>query len=216
MRNLNDLDMYVNNIKQLFELKDNEFRMLERKCDMLEEENQNLKNKIMEYEQCYKKQATNTSLSTSGLKNHLDYNKVSNKIAEANVLISSFNKEKEKSIKNRSYISSKNERENDLLQSPSDMNQIIRENQYLYSPTNYSISSKNIDCDNNRTEIKDFLLTVKSRVPCDSFKDFIKYLKLLTQKNYTIDRTEILIEVRKIFSNSHDLYEKFERIILDK
>jgi hypothetical protein len=214
MRNLNDLDMYINNIRQLFELKDNEFRMLERKCNMLEEENQTLKNKIMDYEQSFKNQATNNSLTTSGIRNNSNYNKVNNKIAEANILISSFNREK--SIKNRSYISSKNEKENDLLQSPSDINQIIRENQYLYSPTNYSISSKNIDSDTNRTEIKDFLLIVKSRVPSDSFKDFIKYLKLLTQKNNTIDRTEILIEVRKIFYNSHDLYDKFERIILNK
>lgn len=210
----------MSNIKQLFEQKDNEIKLLERKCSVLEEENQNLKNKLMEYEQNYSKKAHNNSyISSSQIPNKHntsttnDY-RINNKVAESNLLISSFNKERENPNKSRSFIT--NDKEIEIPNSPNDINQIIRENQYIYSPTNYSMNSKNFESNDNRVEIKDFLLTVKSKVPADSFKDFIKYLKLLTQKNDNIDKNEIMYEVKRIFYNNNDLYDKFERIIINK
>jgi hypothetical protein len=83
----------------------------------------------------------------------------------------------------------------------------------VYSPVNSnSLKSEN----ENRNDIKEFLMTVKGRVDSYSFKEFIKYIKILTSKETNIDRNEIFIKVKELFGNSKDLYDKFEKIIVFK
>jgi hypothetical protein len=84
----------------------------------------------------------------------------------------------------------------------------------IYSPINNSLNSRSEN--ENRNEIKDFLMTVKGKVDSQRFKEFIKYIKILTNKDMNSDRNDIFIKVKELFGNNRELYEKFERIIVFK
>jgi hypothetical protein len=84
----------------------------------------------------------------------------------------------------------------------------------IYSPSNDGFSNKSEN--ENRNDIKEFLMTVKGRIDHHSFKEFIKYIKILTSKETNIDRNEIFMKVKEIFGNCKDLYDKFEKIIVFK
>lgn len=75
---------------------------------------------------------------------------------------------------------------------------------------NHVISSG--DSKSQRTEIKNFLSEVKEVIPLKDFKDFIKCIKLLTDKSQ--DRKEIFNQVKNIFGLNYPyLYCRFEEII---
>ncbi len=68
----------------------------------------------------------------------------------------------------------------------------------------------------SRDEIKDFLLKVKEKIPGKDFKDFIGYIKMLTDKNNVCNKKEIINHMNTIFQNQRDLYARFEEILLIK
>ena len=67
----------------------------------------------------------------------------------------------------------------------------------------------------SRLEIKTFLQEVKEKISSKNFKQFISYIKILTDKNgVVLNRTEIFENVRSLFGNENkDLYSKFELIL---
>lgn len=68
----------------------------------------------------------------------------------------------------------------------------------------------------SRDDIKEFLLKVKERIPPKEFKDFIGDIKMLTDKNNSSNKKEIINHVNSIFQNHRDLYARFEEILLIK
>lgn len=81
-------------------------------------------------------------------------------------------------------------------------------------------SNMNID---KRNEIKKFLEKAKSRLPNESFKEFLISIKELTSngtENKKISRTqkvEVLEKVKNIFGEElKDLFQKFEELIIKK
>ena len=68
---------------------------------------------------------------------------------------------------------------------------------------------------NSKSDVKNYLKEVKSRVDQATFKEFIKDIKLLTTKNNSgINRNIIIEKVRLLFGEEHeDLFNKFESII---
>jgi hypothetical protein len=84
------------------------------------------------------------------------------------------------------------------------------------NPTNlYSPSSQLNDSNVSRNEVKLFLNEVKEKIPQKEFKEFIKYIKVLTHKNVGgVNKIEIFENVRKLFGRDFvDLYEKFEFLL---
>ena len=78
------------------------------------------------------------------------------------------------------------------------------------------ISPKTMSNPDSRDDIKDFLLTVKQKIPGKDFKDFIVDIKMLTDKNNQCNKKEIIQHVNIIFQNHRDLYSRFEEILLIK
>ena len=68
---------------------------------------------------------------------------------------------------------------------------------------------------NSKSDVKNYLKEVKSRVDSLLFKEFIKNIKLLTIKNNSgINKNIIIDKVRMLFGEEHkDLFKKFENII---
>lgn len=68
---------------------------------------------------------------------------------------------------------------------------------------------------NEKSDVKNYLKEVKSKVSQDLFKKFIKNIKLLTAKNNSgLDRKKIIENVRLLFGEEYkSLYNKFEAII---
>jgi hypothetical protein len=187
----------MSNIRNIFEIKENEIRSLEIKYSKLEEENINLRKRLSELEQ------QNVKTSSQSFYKSID------KSYETNRMLNSFHKDKLLKTKPKNYNTYS--MDSDYIGFNSE-NQIIRENHYLYSPDS---NSKN-DGDGNRGEIKDFLIHVKSKLQPDAFKEFIKYLKILTSTNTNVYKTNFMKEVGKLFIGNSDLYEKFEQIIINK
>ena len=66
----------------------------------------------------------------------------------------------------------------------------------------------------SKFEIKNYLKEVKSKINTVKFKEFIKNVKLLTNKTPYIDKKNVVNRVKIIFGEEHrDLYEKFEHIL---
>jgi hypothetical protein len=90
---------------------------------------------------------------------------------------------------------------------------------YLKSPNkNEHIThshSKINESTSSRIEIKSYLQEVKEKIPAHNFKQFIKYIKILTDKNGVIfNRNEIFENVRLLFGTENkELYSKFEHIL---
>lgn len=90
------------------------------------------------------------------------------------------------------------------------------ENIIKNSPNPSPTKIKNFDANSNsRQEIKIFLNEVKEKIPTKDFKDFIKYIKILTDKNNTtVNQKEIFDNVKILFGYQYkDLYIKFEEIL---
>jgi hypothetical protein len=69
----------------------------------------------------------------------------------------------------------------------------------------------------SRYEVKEFLNTVKEKIPGKEFKEFIKLIKLLTDRNNIQNKTEIFNLVKILFGERYkDLYDKFEKILSNK
>jgi hypothetical protein len=87
---------------------------------------------------------------------------------------------------------------------------------------NHNYSTNNFRKDNNiandsssRNEVKYFLNEVKEKIPARDFKEFIKYIKILTDKSQVcLNRKEILDNVKSLFGNKQkDLYLRFEQLL---
>ena len=67
----------------------------------------------------------------------------------------------------------------------------------------------------SKTEVKNYLKEVKSKIEPHKFKEFIRNIKLLTAKSNSTFNKDIIVEsVRKIFGeNNKDLFIKFQNII---
>ena len=95
----------------------------------------------------------------------------------------------------------------------------VSENNYNYVPTTHSHllnSPSNMDDSNtSRNEVKTFLNEVREKIPSSEFKEFIKFIKVLTDKsNINLNRREIFENVKSLFGNKYrDLYMKFEMLL---
>lgn len=97
----------------------------------------------------------------------------------------------------------------------------VNESSYNYnsltSPTNTKSISIIVNDANSqsRNEIKLFLNEVKEKISSRDFKEFIKYIKILTDKSViNVNRKDIFENVKSLFGKEFkDLYEKFELLL---
>ena len=69
----------------------------------------------------------------------------------------------------------------------------------------------------SRIEVKNFLKEVKGKVDPHVFKEFIRYIKILTNKSGVVNRKGMIENVKLLFGTEHeDLYNKFEEILCVK
>ena len=69
----------------------------------------------------------------------------------------------------------------------------------------------------SRIEVKNFLKEVKETVDPQVFKEFIKYIKVLTSKSEVVNRKVMIEKVKLLFGTEHAyLYSKFEEILCVK
>lgn len=203
----------------------------------LEEENSQLKNNLREYES--NKYNKNISSYDNQKRNYsdIDYtNTISNSVREnrINRNASTIQNQKENSFGKKFQNVSE-----DYNITPSSPMKIIRtqpdineiRNQYVpvYSNENenYVYSHQNFETfksptrnmeDNNqsRNEVKVFLNDVREKIPAKEFKEFIKLIKILTDKNnqVSINRKEIFDKVKILFGIQYrDFYLKFEQLL---
>ena len=72
-------------------------------------------------------------------------------------------------------------------------------------------NSGNKDSAQSRNEVKNYLKEVKDIVDPKLFKEFIKNIKLLTNKTANVNKKAIIENVRNLFGEQYiDLYMKFE------
>ena len=75
-------------------------------------------------------------------------------------------------------------------------------------------NSGNKDSAQSRNEVKNYLKEVKDIVDPKLFKEFIKNIKLLTNKTANVNKKAIIENVRNLFGEQYiDLYLKFETIL---
>ena len=75
-------------------------------------------------------------------------------------------------------------------------------------------NSGNKDSAQSRNEVKNYLKEVKDIVEPKLFKEFIKNIKLLTNKTANVNKKAIIENVRNLFGEQYiDLYMKFETIL---
>ena len=75
-------------------------------------------------------------------------------------------------------------------------------------------NSGNKDSAQSRNEVKNYLKEVKDIVDPKLFKEFIKNIKLLTNKTANVNKKAIIENVRNLFGEQYtDLYMKFEKIL---
>ena len=75
-------------------------------------------------------------------------------------------------------------------------------------------NSGNKDSAQSRNEVKNYLKEVKDIVDPKLFKEFIKNIKLLTNKTANVNKKVIIENVRNLFGEQYiDLYMKFETIL---
>ena len=67
----------------------------------------------------------------------------------------------------------------------------------------------------SKSDVKNYLKIVKSRVDSATFKEFIQNIKLLTSKDYSkLNRNIVIEKVRMLFGEeNNDLFNQFENII---
>jgi hypothetical protein len=69
----------------------------------------------------------------------------------------------------------------------------------------------------SRVEVKNFLKEVKETVDPQVFKEFIKYIKVLTSKSEVVNKKVMIEKVKLLFGTEHAyLYSKFEEILCVK
>lgn len=209
-----DLDSALSSIKSLMLEKDD-------KIFTLEEENKILKYKISELESKLKNfhsnnQQSQQSTTTTRNFSNINPNKSSNNSSSNMVIVSGTYKYSPTSlipsysnVSNTCTVPNFNTQNN--YQNTSSLST-------LNSPGNasnpYSPSNLN-DSNASRNEIKLFLVEVKEKIPQREFREFIKYIKILTDKNVGgVNRNEIFESVKKLFGRDYlDLYEKFEYLL---
>ena len=81
---------------------------------------------------------------------------------------------------------------------------------------NIDLSTNNNGFEENKSEIKNFLLEVKGLLNSKDFKIFIKYVKILTDKTQSFNKIQLFENIKSIFGDKQNLYEKFEIILLSK
>jgi hypothetical protein len=97
-------------------------------------------------------------------------------------------------------------------------------NNYLYSPNqNIEILKSPVrtthptdDSNNSRNDVKLFLNEVREKIPSKEFKEFIKLIKILTDKNnqVPVNRKDIFDKVKILFGMQfRDMYYKFEQLL---
>lgn len=65
-----------------------------------------------------------------------------------------------------------------------------------------------------RNDVKAFLSEVKNEIDPQTFKEFIKCIKMLTNKTIPVDKYEIFENVKLLFGEKNkDLYKKFEEAL---
>ena len=75
-------------------------------------------------------------------------------------------------------------------------------------------NSGNKDSAQSRNEVKNYLKEVKDIVDPKLFKEFIKNIKLLTNKTANVNKKAIIENIRNLFGEQYiDLYMKFETIL---
>lgn len=104
-------------------------------------------------------------------------------------------------------------------------NEVIQKEMFYIPPAINAKSSKNDDksqtqskmndSTTSRVEIKFFLQEVKEKISPKNFKQFISYIKILTDKNGVVtNRSEIFENVKSLFGiENKELYLKFEQIL---
>ena len=71
--------------------------------------------------------------------------------------------------------------------------------------------------DTSRNDVKEFLREAKKKINPNLFKEFIKCIKSLSEKNQNVNRKAIFDYVEKIFGKENkDLYSTFEMLLSSK
>jgi hypothetical protein len=212
------------------------------KIKKLEEENLLLKNRLKEYEsQRYNKDNSSyENLKRNQSENELT-NAFSNSVRENRILrnTSTIQNQKDNSfgIKFQNVSEDYNINPNspfNALRTQTDhqtINEIknhyvpvySNENNVLYTHQNFDTfksppRNNQITEENNqsRNEVKVFLNEVREKIPAKEFKEFIKLIKILTDKNnqVSINRKEIFDKVKVLFGiQFRDMYFKFEQLL---
>lgn len=183
-------------INSEFKKKDNKIRELELKI-------QELKSKI-------------NSLTNNNNNENTINNNYNNQIMVNN--LNNFESEKKNTTKMNNYVFSgqkfganmgnNNVINNDLLKKK----MAFRDNM---SHSNDNSAFTNDAQLNSKSDVKNYLKEVKSKIDPNSFREFIKNIKLLTAKsNSGVNRNMIIEKVRGIFGEEHmDLFNRFQDII---
>ena len=189
-----ELEKSFSNILELFNKREEEIKLLK-------EENNNLKQKIIDYEykmnQIKKENNENlTKLKETKTEEDNNYNNNNN-----NKKVNFGFQLRQNSLTNKLTIQS-NENNNQIENNKN-------EKYLLTSPGSESINNS------SRNDVKSFLSEVKEKISSKDFKEFIKYIKILTDRsNSVINRKEIFDKVKILFGNEYnDLYKKFELIL---
>lgn len=113
------------------------------------------------------------------------------------------------------YIVSKIPNESQKKIYGSDMDKRIK-TQIAY-PTNQTPSNSfigGIERGQNRNEVKNYIAEIKEQIAPKSFKEFIKCIKMLANKQTVTNKKEIFTNVKLLLGEDHkDLYLKFEEIL---
>ena len=90
-----------------------------------------------------------------------------------------------------------------------------KENTPSINSNQNNINNNNNNENVNKYNVKSYLQEVKSKVNSTMFKEFIKYMKLITtQKNNNLIKEKIINEVKILFGEKYkELYDKFENVL---
>lgn len=202
MSSNSELNSFFKPISELFEKQ-------QEKIKSLEAENKLLKNKIKEIE------------NEKFFKNNIDF--------------SEFSQDNNSVTNSKKNVNQNYKKYDEVLEMINPVSkQMSKKDTPNFEPSNkYSHNSKLLEADNiinnyhtekenknksqaedSKSDIKNFLSEVKQKIPYPQFKEFIQYIKILTDKNQAVNRKEIFENVKNIFGNNlKDLYVRFEQLL---
>lgn len=204
-------------ISREFKNKDNRIKELEQKILEMQSKIQSLTNKNYSTKQ-------NNEIN---YKMNTPINKYKNKEGNITPIQNNFGMGLNNEVKNFGYLDNYNVQKNDMLNQENinnDFNCISNSKKIVLKKfgTGDNLSHSNDNStysynigQNSKSDVKNYLKIVKSRVDPAMFKEFIHNIKLLTSKNNSgLNRNIIIEKVRMLFGEEYsDLFNQFQNII---